>query len=180
MNKTICKNCGVAVPDHLDECPTCGEELPDEGSSSDEEKKSEKEEKEEREEREDSHNDSKINEAMQTLDMIDDETFEVKEGDSSSLVNRIKKMAPEDLEKKKKTRKPPLEDEAKNGVSQDEGLEKEEKPEYEKEEEPTETPPSPPEEEEEEKIVEYECPLCGTTVDESMDECPGCGAIFKE
>lgn len=101
-----CPKCGNKIPEDAEDCPECGADLEEE---------------------------KMFQKMKETLDMIDDETYEVKDGDSSAIVNRLKELAPKRVV----------------------------------------------EEEEFEEVITYECPICGTEVDEDADECPECGAIFE-
>ncbi len=147
--KVICGNCGEEVPSYFDICPKCGED-PHEDKKPGNHKNSDKNQTREKESetaKNDDLDEEKIEMVMKTLEMIDDETYQVKGGNSSFLVNKIKEFGSKDTDKIKK--------------KWDEEKKKEEK-------------------KEEEDPLEYECPICGTLVDEDMDECPGCGAIFEE
>ena len=63
MAEEECPKCGASIPEDAEECPECGADLEEE----------------------------RINQKMkETLDMIDDETFEIKDGDSSAIIDRLK------------------------------------------------------------------------------------------
>ena len=176
MGKTVCINCGSTISSGLNECPECGNDPNVRKGKSrsklekvDEDKEiqvrggREKTEMREGYEDEDYGKDSdetKISKAMETLEMIDDETYEIKSGDSSSLIDNIRGLAPKRI--KKKDRDPSEETE-----------EKEEAEGKDEERADVDT-------EAKEEILVYECPLCGAKVEEDADECPGCGAVFEE
>ena len=106
MAEEECPKCGASIPEDAEECPECGADLEEE----------------------------RINQKMkETLDMIDDETFEIKDGDSSAIIDRLKELSPKKVV----------------------------------------------DDEEFEEVITYECPICGTEVNEDADECPGCGAVFE-
>ncbi len=138
-----CENCGEMIPPETEECPNCGEDQTVENDNL--------------------YEHDKIEKAMEALDMIDDESYQVKGGDSSSLVERLKELAPDDLQKREK--RTPLRSEVEREELDYKDMDEEEAEEL---------------EEEMEEVVEYECPLCGTTVSEDDEECPGCGAVFQE
>lgn len=145
-----CENCGETISQETQKCPNCGDD--------------------QTVETDDLYEHDKIEKAMEALDMIDDESYQVKGGDSSSLVERIKELAPDDLQKREK--KTPLRSEVEREDIDDKEKDEGEVEELEEEMEELE--------EEMEEVVEYECPLCGTTVSEDDKECPGCGAVFQE
>jgi len=65
--KEECPECGAEVSEDLDECPECGADLSE---------------------------DRIYKKMKETLDMIDDETYQVKDGDSSAIIDRLKELAP--------------------------------------------------------------------------------------
>jgi len=106
MAELECPKCGAKIPEDADECDECGADIEEE---------------------------KMLKKMEETLDMIDDDTYEVKGGDSSAIIDRLKDLSPKRVV----------------------------------------------DEEEYEEVITYECPICGTEVDEDAEECPGCGAIFE-
>lgn len=91
MGKTVCINCGSTIPSGVDECPECGKD-PDlrEGRSASEGKEESQRDKDNYGSEEEEID---ISKAMETLDMIDEKTYEVKDGDSDSIIDNIRKLA---------------------------------------------------------------------------------------
>lgn len=123
MPKVNCPECGDELNKEREKCPNCGAMI----------------EKVE------------VKKVRETLNMIDDETFKIKEGDSDTLVNNIKELG--SLDRKQ--------DETSNEEMDIEKKDVEET-------------------EDEIEVVVYECPICGAEVSEEDDECPECGAIFED
>ncbi len=63
MSKTVCPECDNQIEDQKKECPECGAVIKHE-----------------------------VKKALETLDMIDDNTFEIKDGDSNRLIDNIKEL----------------------------------------------------------------------------------------
>ncbi|MFW6197121.1 MAG: zinc-ribbon domain-containing protein [Thermoplasmatota archaeon] len=67
MKEIECPKCGASIPEDSEECPECDADLEE----------------------------AKLSQKMkETLDMIDDETYEVKGGDSSKIIERLKDLSP--------------------------------------------------------------------------------------
>ena len=67
MAEEKCPKCGAEITEDADECSECGANLEEE---------------------------KMFQKMKETLDMIDDETYEIKEGDSSAIIDRLKEIAP--------------------------------------------------------------------------------------
>lgn len=91
-----------------------------------------------------------VSKARKILNMIDDETYEVKEEDSSSLVDNIRSLALTEAKEEDRTLVVDRDDRSRIH-SKEEG-----------------------------SAFIYESPLCGTELEGDADECTGCGAVFEE
>lgn len=69
MGGEVCPRCDADIPEGVDQCPECKKNLTAKGP--------------------DIENPEKVEE---TLDMVDDETYEIKSGDSDTLIENIKKI----------------------------------------------------------------------------------------
>ncbi len=179
-NEVKCPNCGAEVSKDTDKCPECGAD-PD-------------------------NDDTDIE---KVLNMVDEKTFEIKNGDSESVVSHIKRFADQDVEKKEIKEYPPEED-ISDAVGEERESEEETKEKV-KEKQKTRQkdiqrkdtpdkgtmPPPPPDKKgkksktseksegktekpkRKKKKLQFMCPLCGAEVDDEDDKCPGCGAIFE-